>query len=591
MADIVYARESSVWEARVRLGFWIVGIAAGGILTYTSRHFINGDAINYIEIGEAFRTARWWDLVNLTASPGYGVLLGIGQSLMDTNRANEIPLLKIVNFVCLIFAMGACELLLSAVKRQRTKLTTSLLTPLPWYLVMAFGYSMFLFSALNWVRPRLMAPEMAVLVLVMLSMVVIVSIRENPKPYGKFVLLGILSGITYFFKTFFFPFSVIFIGCAAVAVGSVRKAAPRALVAVIVMLAVSAPLLTALSVKLGRFSYGESGTLNYAKYVSKRGHSLNRPIVLAEMPEVLLYRNNPFVNSTRPATFDPSYWEDGVKPVFDLSRHLSLFAEHTWQIINNRPWLLFAILLWFIWQMRIGKIEISSRETMALPLLLAVPGIFGIAMYSIIHVEMRYLAPFLFLVFLALILIPKYAMDDRAVRSKAHITTSLLTVIVLGFTLSTVIDQSVRSVRSTNEKPSYSEAYFHLVALKDYLNKKGLRGGEDVAVVGFPPFYWGRLANLKIIAEIPKEEQVISATRDKRKHVIATLSDVGVNTLVAKGKQFGRLTEEGWELVPGTRDFYVLLADRNNDDKVRRSARNAALTVHSSGPSSKSPIR
>ena len=150
---------SIAWERNVRRTFWIVGIIAGAVLTYTTRYFINGDAINYIEMGEALRQGNWQGFVNLTASPGYAALLGLGQILLDTNRFNEIPLLKLVNLACMIAAMGACDYFLAALKRRYSRSRTGATAPLPWPLIMALVYAMFLFSVLNWVRPRLMAPE------------------------------------------------------------------------------------------------------------------------------------------------------------------------------------------------------------------------------------------------------------------------------------------------------------------------------------------------------------------------------------------------------------------------------------------------
>ena len=185
---------SDKWETRTRILFYTVGILTGGILTYTSRHFINGDAINYIEMGEALRYGNWQDFVNFTASPGYAALLGLGQILLNTDRANEIPLLKTVNFGCMIIAMWACDLLLRSLKRHYTRLIDGNRTPLPWFMIMALAYSMFLFCALDWVRPRLVAPEMAVLASVLLSMTVILQIKEDPNHYRKFLLVGTLIG-------------------------------------------------------------------------------------------------------------------------------------------------------------------------------------------------------------------------------------------------------------------------------------------------------------------------------------------------------------------------------------------------------------
>jgi hypothetical protein len=170
---------------------------------------------------------------------------------------------------------------------------------------------------------------------------------------------------------------------------------------------------------------------------------------------------------------------------------------------------------------------------------------------------MRYLAPFMFLIFVALALWPRYDMRDRWIAQKSIISASILVAVILGLSLSTVVDQSVRSLVSTGDKPSYSDAFFQMMAVKDYLKEQGAEGGSQVALVGVPPSYWGRMAGVKISAEIPEDEAVLSATPEKRKASVETLRSVGVNIVVAKGKDFAQLTQEGWALVPGTRDYYV----------------------------------
>jgi hypothetical protein len=109
---------TSSWQTRIRISFWLIGICAGGFLTYTTRFYLNGDGINYIEMGEALRNGNWAGLINLTESPGYAFLLGLGQILLDTNRSNELPLLKIVNFASFLAAMISCDAFLARMSKN-----------------------------------------------------------------------------------------------------------------------------------------------------------------------------------------------------------------------------------------------------------------------------------------------------------------------------------------------------------------------------------------------------------------------------------------------------------------------------------------
>ncbi len=96
-----------------------------------------------------------------------------------------------------------------------------------------------------------------------------------------------------------------------------------------------------------------------------------------------------------------------------------------------------------------------------------------------------------------------------------------------------------------------------MLAIKDSLGRRGVAKGDDVAMVGLPLWYWGRLAEVKIVAEVTDESQFILATAEARTRAIDSLKLAGVKALVGKGEAFVKLTAEGWEAVPGTRDFYI----------------------------------
>lgn len=546
-----------LWNSRIRLAYWAVGLTAGAILTYTTRYYLNGDGINYIEMGEALRHGWWSGLVNLTESPGYAFLLGLGQIVLNTNRLNELQLLKSVNFVCFVVAMAACELFVHILKKQFGSLYVGAKQPLPFPVISALSYSMFLFAALSWIRLRLVAPEMMVFVFMVTSTSIVLWIKENPVPYIKFVLLGVSTALGYLFKSFFFPFSTIFFVLAGLVSGSLRKAVPRLLLAAVVMLVVSGPLIFSLSRTVGRFSFGEVGNFCYTTLVAGEGELTNPPAVLAKQPSVLFYKNNPFVECTRPAGFDPCYWNEGVKPVVHLVSQLKVVPGHVRAIVLDSPWLFVGAILWLMIQWRIGTLSLRGLWPPSVPLILLTIAAAGTGMYCLVHVEMRYLAAFLFFAFVAVLLLPAYDFKNSAARCKVLMSAGLLAALILGMTVNTVVDQSIRGLRSTGKTPSYREAFFEMLAIKDCLNRRGVDKGDDVAMVGLPLWYWGRLAEVKIVAEVTDEAQFISASAEARTRAIDSLKSAGVKAVVGKGEAFRKLTAEGWEAVPGTRDFFI----------------------------------
>lgn len=195
--------DSSVMDSCVRTAFWIIGPIFAAILAFTTRYFINGDAMTYIEMGEAVVKGEFRALANLTYSPAYPILLGLAQTVLDTNPLNEIQALKCVNFFGFLLAMACGDWLIHIAKRDLDRLRTVGERPMPGWLISALCYSMFLVAGLVLVRLRLINPDMLVFAMVLLVTGVLMWIREEPSRLLKYVLLGAATGVGYLSKSFF----------------------------------------------------------------------------------------------------------------------------------------------------------------------------------------------------------------------------------------------------------------------------------------------------------------------------------------------------------------------------------------------------
>lgn len=545
------------WTRTVRVFYWIIGVLGGGILTYTTRYFLNSDGINYIELGEAFNTGGWAGLVNLTASPGYGFLLGVSESLLGTNRLNELTLLKIPNFLCFLMALAACEIFLRQVGRYLERSEQGDEKFLAFPLILALTYGMFLVSALTWIKVRTVAPELVVFTVVLLGMALILRIREDPSGYVNSALLGLVLGLGYLTKTFFLPFSAVFLVLAGWSTGSLKKAVTRIPTAVLIIIVVAAPLIVSLSEKAGRFSYGEAGNYNYAYFVASKGEPIHPPKEINQRPRVLFYGNGP--SSTYPAGFDVAFWKLGVKPVFDLTAQLRVFAENVRLIFDQSPGLFALIFLWLVIQLTIGRPRIGPFSRPSIVLLLGVPAVAGICLFCLVVVEIRYAAPFIFLGFVAAVLCWKYDMSNEKVAVTAIISAVIVAAGLTLFWASTVVDESIRGLHSSTGKLSYRDRHVEDIQLKSFLEKQGLTAGDFVAIVGQPRIYWARMAGLKIMARVPDEGQFLSSGITARSTALGSLKKVGVKALVGMGSAFANLSGEGWARTPGTRDYFVLM--------------------------------
>jgi len=524
-------------------------------MAYTTRYFINGDALAYIEMGEALRTGEWLRLANLTYSPGYPVLLGIGQVLLDSNPMTELSHLRIVNVICFLITLAGCELFLGQIRKGAGLGMGDVWKPLPGWLLDIMWYAAFLAAALVLIRIRLMNPDMLVFATVLFGASAIVWIGRDPEPYSKYAILGLVSGVGYLVKSFFFPFSAVLFLLAGLAARSFRKALPRVVVGIVVMLMVAAPLMSALSARLGRLTYGELGRHMYATLISGKGAPIH-PETLNADPSVRRFVYN--VTCTHPSGFDICYWHEGLVPDLNVGAHLRIIPGNVKEIFTQTPWLvligLWFIALWWAGAFRLASLWPPSAFSLSIALAAA-----GIGLYSLVRMEPRYIAPYLFVGFVGLTLCLGYRSGDQRARRVVTWMSSVLAGFALLLLGHVVVDQTVRALYSSDSKLSYRDQFQELVAVKDFLLSHGLEKGDYAAVADIPPMYWARMAGLRVIAEIDSTEEFLNSTPEKRMRALEALRKSGVKAVVTKERLFERLKSEGWQPAPGTREFYVMI--------------------------------
>ncbi len=556
-SDIPYA--CRVWDTRIRWIFVTFCIAAGAIVAYTTRHFINGDAVAYFDMADAFEKQRWGDMLNLHYSPGYAILIGLMEQVFPAGSLNELFVAKVLNLFCYVFSLVALELLLHQLKTDEEFAPPNRYPHIGWLYFRAAAYGLFLVLSLVYVRIQVVSPDMLEFCFTLLVAAVLVWIKKSAEPVVKFVVLGVVTGIGYLCKAPFFPMSAVFFVLAALYGTSFRRGLTRVLVAVIVFLVIGSPLWVPTSYRLGRFSFGESGSFNYTHFVSGTGCPIHLPDKVWSRPTVDVSSGGSPA-ATCPSGFDLSYWNEGVKPSFDLRAQVSVLARSLVALIGLNPWLYLCFLVWVCLQALAGASFSVRLRPPALPVLLGTMAVAGTGLFCLVLVEARYVAPYVFLGLIAILLWPRYGSIRPHAFKTAGVGLTVITVFLITSVIVSIWDQTARSLYDSGAKQSHRRTFLENVAVKDFLNRRGVSRGHLVAILGDPSigYYWARLAGVRAIATIPDEKEFLAVSPQDRAGALNALRKRQFKVILAAGNFAAELGQEGWRLVPGTKNCFVL---------------------------------
>ena len=193
----------------------------------------------------------------------------------------------------------------------------------------AIGYAVFLWTYFSLIGMERVSPDLLMAGFVYLAVGLLLRLWARPQRLSLFVLLGAVLGFGYLAKAPVFPLAFLFFAIAWILVGDWRKAAPRVVAAILIFLAVSAPWFIALSRAKGRFTFGDSGSVNYVFFVNHAGpawyfqnlgtaggHYTHRARKIFDAPPIYEFATP--LKGTEPIWYDPSYWADGAVPRVSL---------------------------------------------------------------------------------------------------------------------------------------------------------------------------------------------------------------------------------------------------------------------------------
>ena len=311
------------------------------------RFQLDGDAIAYMDIGDNLRSHRWAGIVNGYWHPMYPAFLSLGHILLHATLRTELAAYYFVNYAIFLLEMVAIVVFADALLRLRATLQPASGGPaseflLSRYPLLYLALALLLFASqrepsLGKVRPDALLQAFLLLALAAL----LTHLATHRLRYAA--LMGLALGCAYLTKSFAFVFAFLCIFALAAFRWLWLKHRPtRIIAAFLIALAtfalVAGPYIVALSRQHGRLDFGDSGALNYAWYVGGTEKMHLQPYQTAQFgssevqlkhperellhsPLILSYAELPY--GTYPDWFDTTYWNDEIKPHFNLRGELA----------------------------------------------------------------------------------------------------------------------------------------------------------------------------------------------------------------------------------------------------------------------------
>jgi hypothetical protein len=521
--------------------FLIFCIALGALQAWICRYCMISDGVSYLDIGDAYLRGDWAAAINAYWSPLYSWCLGLALYILKPSTWREFSAVHLVNFIIYVGALFCFRFFLHSVLRALRKESTARpedFLPLSEDALLAIGYGLFLWCAIVLIDVGRVTPDLLVAGILFLIGGYLVDLREQHS-YAKFAVFGALLGAGYLSKGIMFPLGL---GFLAILLFSGKLSQARisgVLLSVVVFLAVSAPFIFALSKAKGRFTFGDTGKLAYAALVSPgtpqihwqgepAGSGTPRHPTRQILDDPLVFEFGGPLSGTYPPWGDPSYWNDGVKPSFQLRAQIRVLVQSAFvyeKLLVGQLGLLAGALIFIF----LGGKPTKKAIGLNWPLL-AVAGL-SLGTYSLVLVIARYVGASLVLLWVAIFAGARLPKEEKWERTARYVAAAVAISIVLSV-LGHLVDQGYTN-STVGAEPSPKDQIVAALGLESM----GLRAGDKVAVIGYGNLnHWARLGRFRIVAEAPAAlpaREFWSSSPERRALAYERLSSTGARAVIA----------------------------------------------------------
>jgi hypothetical protein len=542
----------------VRVVMWTATIAAGLLQALAARFYISGDGNSYLDVASAYLRGDFAQAINAYWSPFYSWLIALVLWVFKPSGYWESTILHLLNFAGLLVALRAFDFFFSNFLAAKQNFTRpegeSFEFPVSaWWIL---GYWLFLSAALEVLTVYPTSPDAWVCVVTFLSAGLILKISMKGAGLPYFAALGLVLGLGYLTKAFYFPMAFVFIGTAWLASHRLRKNLPGAVIALVAFTLVAGPFVFALSRAKHRFTYGDVGKIAYAEFMD----TMQQPIfweggdgsgtpkhparIILSSPRVYEFAEP--IGGSYPMWYDQSYWKDGIEPHFHLVNEV--------KILRQSAGTFFLILLtqleYVVGLAALVFCNLRTREWIAVTgrqWLLWFPSAAACLGFASVLVEGRYVASFLVVLWVVAF---ASSLGSASVASRrVAVAVVFAAVLVTGMkTLKFAVSDVLAIPRQVNENWEAAQK----------LREFGVRPGDRVALIGvLAEQHLMRLAKVKAVAELRyrDEQEFWSGDASLQDTVFKAFAATGSKIVIATHAPMTAV-KEGWIRL-GNTDYYM----------------------------------
>lgn len=553
-------------EKRLRIWSVLFSISLASLYTWHSKHLMSADGMSYTDMAHEALKGNISELINPIWSPLYPLLISIVLTLTNSTNYWEFSIIHFLNLLIFLFCLVSFDFFLSQAIKAVEKTQDSNYVSIPRWALIVIGYSIFSYESINVITLWIPTPDLLVSGLVYILYGFLLKQAFEKQNFFLAIGFGFILGLSYYAKAAMFPIGFIFITSLFFYSLNKKFIIQNVLTSFIVFLLISFPLIYFQSKNQHYLTFGESSKLNYAWYINDvplfvhwqgEGKNKGTPIhptrKINTFPPV--YEFEKPIKGTYSPWYNPFYWYEGANTRFNFFRQIAVICSSIQTyceiFFKETSSIVFGIILLFCLSNRNKEI----LRDLAKNKIIFFPAIFSLVMFSLIHIEARYIGGFLTAIFIGLLVSIKYNNTEENKKTVGVLSFCIF----LFFTLInvTLVYKDINSL--IKKAPKHTEWI-----ISETLKINGLNEGDKVGVIGYEmPYlpYWAQVGKYKIVCEILKKDAPdFYFIKDEKEieRILKLFKSHGVKVIVADKfpKTFSKYK---WKKIEKTDTYFLFL--------------------------------